>query len=163
MTMLTSILLLLAAGIACVGTRWLYDSLRYHRLAKEWSCQPAPKAPSPFLGIKRFLAALDKGLLRLFDEGFRDYGMTFEYKILGVSQIATIEPENIKALLATQFPDFSLGLRHRAFCPLLGDGIFNADGALWSHSRALLRPQFSREQVRSSVFLNRNQVPTRHN
>lgn len=150
--MLTSILLLLVAGIAYVGIRWLYDSLRYHRLAKEWSCQPAPHVSLPFvrgLGIKRYLAAPDKSLLRLFDEGFRDYRMTFEHRILGVSQIVTIEPENIKALLATQFSDFSLGLRHRAFYPLLGDGIFNVDGEVWSHSRALLRPQFSREQVRS--------------
>jgi cytochrome P450 len=68
--------------------------------------------------------------------------------ILGEWQFATIEPENVKALLATKFPDFSLGVRHNAFYPLLGDGIFNTDGELWSHSRALLRPQFSREQVR---------------
>ena len=152
MAMLTSILLLLAAGMTYVVTRWLYNSLRYHRLAKEWSCQPAPKIPAPFLGIKRFLTTIadsDMGVLRLLGEGFRQYGMTYEHMILGESQFATIEPENIKALLATKFPDFSMGLRHNAFYPLLGDGIFNADGELWSHSRALLRPQFSREQVRS--------------
>ena len=153
MAVLTSILLLLAAGMTYVVTRWLHNSLHYHRLAKEWSCQPAPKVPVPFLGIIRYLSRInvdkDMGVLRLLDEGFRQYGMTYEHMVLGESQFATIEPENIKALLATKFPDFSIGLRHNAFYPLLGDGIFNADGELWSHSRALLRPQFSREQVRS--------------
>ena len=151
MAMLTSILLLLAAAMTYAVTRWLYNSLHYHRLAKEWSCQPAPKVPAPFLGIMRYLTTVkadrDMGILRLLGEGFRDYGMTIEHKVLGVSQIATIEPENVKTLLATKFPDFCLGVRSRAFYPLLGDGIFNTDGELWSHSRALLRPQFSREQV----------------
>src|SRR6202000_3329383 len=30
----------------------------------------------------------------------------------------------------------------------LGHGIFSADGKQWEHSRALLRPQFSRDQVK---------------
>lgn len=50
-------------------------------------------------------------------------------------------------MLATQFSDFGLGLRRQAFGPFLGDGIFTLDGAGWSHSRAMLRPQFSRDQV----------------
>jgi cytochrome P450 len=149
--MLTSILLLLAVGMIYIVTRWLYNSLRYHRLAKEWSCQPAPNVPAPFLGIERYLAMVvdrDMSVLRFLDEEFRKYGMTFEHKVLGESQIATIEPENVKTVLATKFSDFSISLRQKAFYPLLGDGIINADGELWSHSRALLRPQFSREQVR---------------
>jgi hypothetical protein len=34
---------------------------------------------------------------------------------------------------------------------LLGDGIFNADGQLWSHARTLLRPQFTKDQVFPSL------------
>lgn len=68
--------------------------------------------------------------------------------ILGRQAIGTIEPVNIKAILATSFNDFDLGpIRHASFFPLLGDGIFTLDGAAWEHSRALLRPQFSRDQV----------------
>jgi cytochrome P450 len=44
-----------------------------------------------------------------------------------------------------------LGNRHREFYPLLGDGIFTLDGAGWSHARALLRPQFTRDQVCWSI------------
>jgi cytochrome P450 len=78
-------------------------------------------------------------------------GTTFEQTVLGVSSIVTVDPENVKALLATQFNDFALGLRHDTFYPLLGDGIFTLDGPGWSHSRAMLRPQFARDQVRWNI------------
>jgi cytochrome P450 len=68
-------------------------------------------------------------------------------EVLGNTVILTVEPDNLKAMLATQFSDFGLGLRHEQFYPLLGDGIFTLDGAGWTHSRALLRPQFARDQV----------------
>ncbi|EGW34592.1 uncharacterized protein SPAPADRAFT_134963 [Spathaspora passalidarum NRRL Y-27907] len=72
---------------------------------------------------------------------------TFQFRIFGKPLISTKDPENIKAILATQFNDFSLGRRHEIFQPLLGDGIFTLDGEGWKHSRAMLRPQFVREQV----------------
>ena len=62
------------------------------------------------------------------------------------------EPENIKALLSTQFDDFELGeKRYRAFSPLLGNGIFTADGEAWRHSRDMLRPNFTRMQLDDSL------------
>nr|P16496.3 RecName: Full=Cytochrome P450 52A3-A; Short=CYP52A3-A; AltName: Full=Alkane-inducible P450-ALK1-A; AltName: Full=CYPLIIA3; AltName: Full=Cytochrome P-450ALK; AltName: Full=Cytochrome P450-CM1 [Candida maltosa]BAA00371.1 cytochrome P-450alk [Candida maltosa]prf//1513184A cytochrome P450alk [Candida maltosa] len=68
--------------------------------------------------------------------------------VAGVLKIVfTVDPENIKAVLATQFNDFALGARHAHFDPLLGDGIFTLDGEGWKLSRAMLRPQFAREQI----------------
>lgn len=62
--------------------------------------------------------------------------------------IHTIDPVNIQAILATKFKDFILGDRRiKAFKPLLGDSILNTDGTSWEHSRSLLRPQFSRDQI----------------
>lgn len=59
-----------------------------------------------------------------------------------------MEPENIKTLLATKFNDYSIGYRRKkSFIPVLGAGIFSTDGAAWEHSRAMLRPNFSRSQV----------------
>ncbi|KAJ0413289.1 cytochrome P450 [Aspergillus carlsbadensis] len=75
------------------------------------------------------------------------HGPTFKEKMIGNNLISTIEPANLKALLATQFTDFGLGIRHRQFYPLLGDGIFTLDGIGWSAMRALIRPQFAREQI----------------
>ena len=73
---------------------------------------------------------------------------TYENRILGNRGISTNDPKNVQAILATQFKDFGLGERRNGnFKPLLGNGIFTTDGKLWEHSRAMLRPQFNREQV----------------
>ena len=57
---------------------------------------------------------------------------TWEQKLLGDRSIVTIDPKNIQAVLATQFNDFALGeLRRGNFFPLLGNGIFTADGKNW--------------------------------
>lgn len=71
------------------------------------------------------------------------HGPTFKEKMIGNNLISTIDPANIKALLATQFNDFGLGIHHRQFYPLLGDGIFTLDGKGWSYMRAMIRPQFA--------------------
>ena len=62
--------------------------------------------------------------------------------------ISTIEPENVKAILSTKFADFSLGQRRReVFIPVFGHGIFTNDGSAWERSRAMVRPNFTRQQV----------------
>jgi cytochrome P450 len=73
---------------------------------------------------------------------------TFESRILGNRNYSTNDPKNVQALLATQFKDFGLGERRSGlFRPLLGTGIFTADGKVWEHSRAMMRPQFNRDQI----------------
>ncbi|PQE09744.1 cytochrome P450 alkane hydroxylase protein [Rutstroemia sp. NJR-2017a BBW] len=61
--------------------------------------------------------------------------------------INTIDPDNIKAILATNFEDFGFGHRMYTFGPLLGEGIFTTDGVVWEHSRILVCPNFSKVQV----------------
>lgn len=76
------------------------------------------------------------------------YGNTFEARFLGGKVVNTAEPDNIKALLSTQFGDYGLGARRRkAFGPLFGHSIFLSDGARWESSRALFRPCFQRAQM----------------
>ncbi|KAI5967623.1 ALK2, partial [Candida margitis] len=60
---------------------------------------------------------------------------TLSLKIFGVKLWSTKDPENIKAILATQFNDFCLGTRHPQLKPLLGDGIFTLDNQGWKESR----------------------------
>ncbi|KAK6460241.1 cytochrome P450 [Scheffersomyces coipomensis] len=105
-----------------------------------------------FLLAKWILEKKQEG--RMVDFGHERYSdihntdvNTFKFRILGIPIVNTRDPENIKAILATQFNDFALGSRHKHFLPLLGDGIFTLDGEGWKHSRAMLRPQFSRDQV----------------
>jgi cytochrome P450 len=72
---------------------------------------------------------------------FKNYTM-FQYTYF------TSDPKNIQALLATQFNDFGLGpARIGNMSATLGSGIFTQDGKPWEHSRALLRPNFVRDQV----------------
>lgn len=51
-------------------------------------------------------------------------------------------------MLSLKFRDFELTpSRKDEAVPFLGAGIFMSDGARWEHSRAMLRPSFSRAQV----------------
>lgn len=73
---------------------------------------------------------------------------TFKQSLLGQTMYFTSDPKNIQAMLATQFNDFGLGPARRGnMIATLGDGIFVQDGKAWEHSRAMLRPNFVRDQV----------------
>jgi cytochrome P450 len=62
--------------------------------------------------------------------------------------IMTKDPENIKALLTSQFADYGKGEPfHKDWKEFLGDSIFTTDGELWSRSRQLIRPMFVRERI----------------
>ncbi|OJJ76856.1 hypothetical protein ASPBRDRAFT_114633 [Aspergillus brasiliensis CBS 101740] len=125
----------------------------YHRKkAKALGCQPPTSVSTGILGITGFYriakAAREKRWVEFIADHYQTSGPTFRQQALGGLMVTnTVEPENIKALLATQFQDFGLGTRHREFYPLLGNGIFTLDGAGWSHARGMLRPQFTRDQV----------------
>lgn len=73
---------------------------------------------------------------------------TAETRTLGRRLVFTADPENIKAILATQFSDYGKGEPfHREWKDFLGDGIFTTDGDLWHNSRQLIRPQFIKDRV----------------
>ncbi|KAI5952224.1 hypothetical protein CANMA_005067 [Candida margitis] len=117
-------------------------------------CQNPPKfRQAGFTGVFGLIEAVKKKnagrLADWGDEQFQYYPHHSMYlNVVGLLKIVfTVDPENIKAVLATQFNDFSLGTRHAHLAPLLGDGIFTLDGNGWKDSRAMLRPQFAREQI----------------
>ncbi|KAI1802482.1 glycoside hydrolase family 20 protein [Daldinia bambusicola] len=73
---------------------------------------------------------------------------TGESNLLGLRVVMTADPENIKAVLATQFSEFGKGEEfHKGWSEFLGDSIFTTDGQQWHASRQLLRPQFLRERI----------------
>ncbi|KAL4918697.1 cytochrome P450 [Aspergillus aurantiobrunneus] len=149
--LLPTILLLGALCLTFLALQNIRQRLRRRQDAKRWGCQAPLRVPSGFFGISTFLdtvkAQQETRLVEFILDRYNKYGLTFQQTMLGLSSISTIEPENLKALLATQFNDFGLGTRHREFYPTLGDGIFTLDGAGWSHARAMLKPQFHRDQV----------------
>ena len=83
-----------------------------------------------------------------FEKNMKKYTSTHGALILNQYILFTTDPDNIKAILATQFPEFGKGsFFNWLWTEFLGQGIFNADGAVWSHARALIRPQFLKERV----------------
>ena len=54
---------------------------------------------------------------------------TAHITILSMTFVVTIEPENLKCVLASDFRNYSLGdLRKKMLKPFLGEGIFTTDG-----------------------------------
>ncbi|KAK4870213.1 hypothetical protein LT330_005267 [Penicillium expansum] len=67
---------------------------------------------------------------------------------LSTRMVITKDPENIKALLTSQFADYGKGDSfHQEWKEFLGDSIFTTDGELWSRSRQLIRPMFFRDRI----------------
>ncbi|KAB8079609.1 cytochrome P450 [Aspergillus leporis] len=150
--MVSPIVLLFGAVTATfLILQYIQQLYQQRKHAQSLGCQPAPRGPPGIFGIRSFIRLVQevkkKRWVEYIAEQYGRFGTTFTQKSLGSTMVSTIDPENIKALLATQFNDFSLGTRHREFYPLLGDGIFTLDGEGWSHARGLLRPQFTRDQV----------------
>ncbi|KAF2436084.1 cytochrome P450 [Tothia fuscella] len=92
-------------------------------------------------------------LLQFWLRGFQKYGnptnpWTLESAIAGDRFLLTADPENIKAILATQFNDYGKGEQfNKDFHEFLGDSIFTTDGAQWHDSRQLIRPQFIKDRL----------------
>ncbi|KAG4443781.1 hypothetical protein IFR05_000772 [Cadophora sp. M221] len=96
-----------------------------------------------------FRAGRDNKLLAFFTEQFDQLSSTAEVSILGGIGYVTQAPENIEALLSTQFEDFHLGPRTLAMKVMIGNGIFTQDGIAWKHSREVLRGQFMQIQYQN--------------
>ncbi|KAG5993049.1 hypothetical protein E4U54_003483 [Claviceps lovelessii] len=105
----------------------------------------------PILGLdmvrKQLRDAKAHKALERATQRFKDHGNTFRSRWLLRDTIVTIEPDNIKTILALNFNDYGIGHRLQHFRPLLGAGIFDTDGQHWHDSRALIRPNFTRDQV----------------
>lgn len=123
------------------------------RITRKHGCRPPPayKQRESIIGLGYFQNRMKQyaantmhanGLAR-FDE----LGSTYSAVTLGHYFLQTRDPENIKAILSTQFKDFGVGRRKDVLGQLLGDGIFTSDGAMWEHSRALIRPAFAKSLV----------------
>jgi cytochrome P450 len=127
--------------------------LARRRFQKEHGCKPNPhvfhKDPILGLDVMHIMTKNHRNHVMLEEnkKRFERMGNTFHTRLGATPTIATIEPENIKTILSLKFKDFSIGNRTASFTPLLGHGIFNADGERWASSRHLLRPSFSRDQI----------------
>ena len=134
------------------------------RMIAKYGCKPIKptnewtSVTHPIFGWQSFkestAAHRSHRLLEYLCNRFRRHGNTVSTKVLTTNFISTIEPENLKTILAVNFNHWeNTKLRKQAFIPLLGPGIFSNDGVAWKHSRELLRPNFNRSQVHDLAML----------
>lgn len=148
-----------AAGLLCIYIAYrisvrLQKNKTHRQFIEKHGCEAAITLPTSYpFGIGTFLEELKyikaHTLLSSYQQRFQQLECTtFGASIIGLPFFFTIEPENIKSILATDFKSYSVGKeRKKALRPILGDGIFTTDGSAWQHSRELLRPCFARSQL----------------
>ncbi|KAK3647316.1 hypothetical protein LTR56_008147 [Elasticomyces elasticus] len=135
---------------------WSYiENRRFEQFAEQHGCQKARDLTEGWLAsfrkIRRMLNVKKSGedfIDDIFALDFEDVSTVQRKGFEGSMMLTTIEPANLQAFLATQFDEFETGKqRYLQLAPILGRSIFTSDGAFWAHSRALFRPQFSRDNI----------------
>lgn len=114
-------------------------SRRHARNAARLGCKLPPARPYNLpLGVdlvRRVMKAdQEKRVLDMFIDVYNELGCpgTWRQPNWTTENIVTVDPKNIQAILATQFNDFAIGKERRSnFFPMLGNGIFTADGKAW--------------------------------
>ncbi|THU78313.1 cytochrome P450 [Dendrothele bispora CBS 962.96] len=135
-----------AALVSVHPANWIVSTLyNMHRVKKEAAARGAILVPRVKGGIFELIGKIRNGYMAEgFFEWSRQYGQTYIFPIFGVDRIMTMEPEHIKAILATQFDDFHKGEIDDQFNSLLGSGVFNSDGEF---HRNMTRPFFSKVRI----------------
>lgn len=135
---------------------WVYRK-KHHNVhaARVTGCEPANVYPhrDRILGTDWIVdlkaAAAGNRLLETLNTFFDRFGNTYWFQSIGHWSLMTSEPENIKAILSTDFDAWTIdGLRKKTAALALGPrAIFSVGGAEWQHARAQIRPSFVRNQL----------------
>ncbi|TFK28591.1 cytochrome P450 monooxygenase pc-3 [Coprinopsis marcescibilis] len=82
----------------------------------------------------------------LFNDWVNQYGNLVNFRIMWENRFLTVEPDHIKAILATQFESFEKGPTfQRMMSTILGTGVFNSDGDMFH--RGMTRPFFTKDRI----------------
>ncbi|KAL8696267.1 MAG: hypothetical protein Q9201_007743 [Fulgogasparrea decipioides] len=133
------------------------------QLTRQHKCRrPATyKHKDPILGLDAVYEAVQAGKSKNYLARQRTlhdrFGYTFSSRFLTTAVINTIEPENIKTVLQTNFQDYGIGDRRKtAFAPLLGKAIIQVDGKEWRHSRTRIRQVLTTNCVRDVTIFEKH-------
>ncbi|KAF8861474.1 cytochrome P450 52A12 [Acephala macrosclerotiorum] len=132
---------------------WVILHHQRQMLKKEHGC----KEPSsyhnkdPIFGLdavwRNYVGWKTNSLLPELTSRYQKYGNTYSLRMGGSRSLSTIEPENLKSILSTNFTSYSFGSkRNNALEPFLGASIFTLSGSDWQHSRAMIRPNLVKDQ-----------------
>ncbi|KAJ3318193.1 hypothetical protein HDU76_000903 [Blyttiomyces sp. JEL0837] len=137
--------------------------LVYFHLRNRKSCIVGLKQPPPYPVLGN-LPGLLLNMHRLYDQlvdGAETYGPTWTLSIPNVARIKahimTVDPAIIEYVLKTNFGNYQKGpIFKNVMTPLLGVGIFNADGEIWHRQRKITSHIFTTKNFReviNAVFL----------
>ncbi|CAA7270734.1 unnamed protein product [Cyclocybe aegerita] len=130
-------LALFARPIAFLAEAYLAQVGHETAAAARGAVLPPRVQESLFPGVQGHCWAPD-GFFKLgdvMDEWSKEHGNAVRVNLLGTSMLFTMEPEHVKAILLTQHTAFEKGsILTSQLGSLLGTGIFNSDGDLWSCS-----------------------------
>lgn len=143
-------ILLIYAVAAFIQTR---------RLPLQHGCQPLPhyRHKDPFFGLDLTIKTIrdviaNRNLISL-NGRFQTYGPTFQTTTLGTSTIWSKDSELIQHTYSQTDKDWGVApLRLTAMEPFCGRGFITTDGAIWEHSRALMKPTFYKSNISDLSF-----------
>lgn len=155
------------AVLALVAAIWVWRRtalcMQRRKVKRASGCLPTPSVPDwdPVFGLGftyEFVTTdmLHRQLIAKFLHRFDQYGHTFSATLAGTRLLATCDPENIQAMLTTHSDIFTNRVRQKPAEKFMGQGIFLSDGEAWRRSRALVRPNFAREQIADLAALERH-------
>ena len=133
-------------------TKYIVSSFGYRRQLKDLGCQAPVKAFQwdPIFGTD-WARAEQRGTqassrLEFLQGEFAKYGKTFQHTGWGVPTLDTMDARNFQTI-ATSIDEFTRGRISSVLKPLVGVGVFFADGNEWRYHRHLIKPVFARSQI----------------
>ncbi|KAF9500217.1 cytochrome P450 [Pleurotus eryngii] len=102
-----------------------------------------------FGALKLMVSNFKSGYIaEMMTDWSKEYGTTFNVRILFEDRIITVDPDHIKLVLASGFDGYEKGPVFEAqMDSLLGTGVFNSDGDMWKFHRSMTRPFFSKDRI----------------
>ncbi|KAJ7647752.1 cytochrome P450 [Roridomyces roridus] len=155
-----SVIALLLA-VAFLATRTVFTAIARSMEAKAMGARPVPCAKGTWPGsvdlLRKLLASYKSGYFgETFSALVESLGPAMNIRILWKDKIFTSAPEHIQIILATDYKNYIKGQHFRdANDSVLGNGVFNSDGEMWSFHRSMTRPYFSRDRVQHFDIFDR--------
>ncbi|KIK53184.1 hypothetical protein GYMLUDRAFT_250607 [Collybiopsis luxurians FD-317 M1] len=139
-----------------------YSRIRDERRAAEKGAVLPPLVEGSSAEV---VASIERSFDGYIGEGYlawaQEYGNTYRYQAYSQTRIMTLEPEHVKAILATQFDSFEKGIiGYQQLKSLLGSGVFNSDGDMWKFHRGMTRPFFSKNRISDFNIFERHAEET---
>ncbi|KAF8150435.1 cytochrome P450 [Mycena galopus ATCC 62051] len=152
----------LFACIAFVVGGNVFAGLYHARAAAAVGARLVPCAKGAWPGsvdlMHRLLGAAKTGYLGdSFAALVQSLEPAINIRMLWEDKIFTVAPEHLQIVLATDFKNYVKG---KYFCSMmdsvLGNGVFNSDGDMWSFHRSMTRPFFARDRFEHFEIFDRH-------